>query len=86
MKSLYSVLVVCSLLVASAASAGAKLDHPCKSDFFKFCAGKVVCGKGACHACLNDHRDKLDPKCEALMDKWDEKEETRLSNAVLSGQ
>ena len=64
------------LLSAGPALAG----HPCKHDFDKFCAGKVVCGKGACHNCLNAHRDRLDKKCTAVLDHWDEKEETRLSS------
>lgn len=61
-------------------SAGPALaGHPCKQDFDKFCAGKVVCGKGACHDCLNAHMDKLDKACSAALGHWDEKQEDRLS-------
>jgi hypothetical protein len=60
--------------------------HPCKPDFDKFCAGKVVCGKGACHACLNAHMADLGKECAALMSKWDEKEEDKLSKEVLNSK
>jgi hypothetical protein len=67
------------LLSAGAANAA----HPCKPDFDKFCAGKVVCGKGACHDCLNAHMAKLDKACAKTMEHWDEKEENKLSKEVL---
>ena len=63
------------LLFAGPALAG----HPCKRDFDKFCAGKVVCGKGACHDCLNMHRDRLDKACAAALERWDDRQESRLS-------
>jgi|HubBroStandDraft_4_1064222.scaffolds.fasta_scaffold267605_3 hypothetical protein len=46
--------------------------HPCRADFDKFCAGKVVCGKGACHDCLNQHMAQLTRACAAAMERWDQ--------------
>jgi hypothetical protein len=65
-------------------SGAANADHPCKADFNKFCAGKVVCGKGACHDCLNAHMDKLEKACGQTVKKWDEKEEEKLCAEVMN--
>jgi len=62
------------LLFAGPALAG----HPCKQDFDRYCAGKVVCGKGACHDCLNEHMDRLDKACAKALEHWDEKQEQGL--------
>ena len=80
MKTLASVLTLFAILLGSGV---AMADHPCKKDFDKYCAGKVVCGKCACHACLNEHMADLDKKCAKAMEKWDEKEEAKLSKAAL---
>jgi len=76
-------LIVIALLLASGAPqalAAGRTDQPprpCKADFDKFCAGKVVCGKGACHDCLNAHMADLHRACSKAMGKWDEKQEQR---------
>ena len=81
MKNLFAF--VAAIFVTAAGSGAARADHACKADFDKFCAGKVVCGKGACHACLNEHMANLHPACQKAMAKWDEKEETKLSEEAL---
>jgi hypothetical protein len=81
MKTLYGLCVAASFAILLSASA-ARAEHACKQAFDKFCAGKVVCGKGACHACLNAHLKELGPKCSDAMTKWDEKEEEKLSKEV----
>jgi hypothetical protein len=82
-------LIVAALLLACAAPAWATpppaanesrlvgAGHPCHGAFDKFCAGKVVCGKGACHDCLNAHMADLDKACSKAMEKWDEKQEQK---------
>ena len=62
---------------APAPKSSEQVPHPCKGAFDKFCAGKVVCGKGACHDCLNEHMSDLDRACSKAMQKWDEKQERR---------
>lgn len=82
MKTLSGLCVAAAFAILSSAGA-ARAEHACKRAFDQFCAGKVVCGKGACHACLNAHAKELGPKCSEVMVKWDEKEEEKLSKEAL---
>jgi hypothetical protein len=70
-------LLIAAVLFLSAGPAFA--GHPCQGDFDKYCAGKVVCGKGACHDCLNAHMSELDKACSKALEHWDEKQEQGLS-------
>ena len=87
MKTFAAVALAVGVLISASAESSApaatsstarpvsRTVHPCKADFDKFCAGKVVCGKGACHDCLNAHMDRLDKACAKALEKWDEKQE-----------
>jgi len=84
MPRLLVVALLLALATPTPASSGgpeSKLvgaGQPCHGDFNKFCAGKVVCGKGACHDCLNAHMTDLDKACSRAMAHWDKKQEGRL--------
>jgi len=66
-------LVAAALLLLLAGPTSAS-PGACKHDLAEYCAG-VVCRNGACHSCLNEHKNRLDPACVKALAKWDEKQQ-----------
>lgn len=76
MKGLHGILFAAAFgILASSGAAMAGPHHPCEKFVKKYCAG-VKPGDGRIHACLNENKEKLGPKCTAKLDSYDEKMET----------